>query len=41
MLGDGHSARAMARSTAAAIETPFNVRFTVNLIKGKKSTGRT
>jgi amidase len=36
MLGDGHSAQGDGEIDGAAIETPFNVRFTVNLIKGKK-----
>jgi acetamidase/formamidase len=36
MLGDGHSAQGDGEIDGAAIETPFNVKFTVNLIKGKK-----
>jgi acetamidase/formamidase len=36
MLGDGHSAQGDGEIDGAAIETPFDVRFTVNLIKGKK-----
>src|SRR5215204_963850 len=36
MLGDGHAAQGDGEIDGAAIETPFNVRFTVNLIKGKK-----
>jgi amidase len=36
MLGDGHSAQGDGEIDGAAIETSFNVRFTVNLIKGKK-----
>ena len=36
MLGDGHAAQGDGEIDGAAIETSFNVRFTVNLIKGKK-----
>jgi len=36
MLGDGHSAQGDGEIDGAAIETSFNTRFTVNLIKGKK-----
>jgi acetamidase/formamidase len=36
MLGDGHSAQGDGEIDGAAIETPFNVRFTVKVIKGKK-----
>jgi len=36
MLGDGHSAQGDGEIDGAAIETPFAVKFTVNLIKGKK-----
>ena len=36
MLGDGHSAQGDGEIDGAAIETPFKVKFTVNLIKGKK-----
>ena len=36
MLGDGHSSQGDGEIDGAAIETPFNVKFTVNLIKGKK-----
>jgi len=36
MLGDGHSAQGDGEIDGAAIETPFRVKFTVNLIKGKK-----
>jgi amidase len=36
MLGDGHSAQGDGEIDGAAIETSFNVKFTVNLIKGKK-----
>src|SRR5205814_6981835 len=36
MLGDGHSAQGDGEIDGAAIETQFTVRFTVNLIKGKK-----
>lgn len=36
MLGDGHAAQGDGEVDGAAIETSFNVRFTVNLIKGKK-----
>jgi acetamidase/formamidase len=36
MLGDGHSAQGDGEIDGAAIETPFTVKFTVNLIKGKK-----
>ena len=36
MLGDGHSAQGDGEIDGAAIETSFNVTFTVNLIKGKK-----
>ena len=35
-LGDGHAAQGDGEIDGAAIETSFNVRFTVNLIKGKK-----
>ena len=35
MLGDGHAAQGDGEIDGAAIETSFNVRFTVNLIKGK------
>jgi acetamidase/formamidase len=36
MLGDGHAAQGDGEIDGAAIETSFNVQFTVNLIKGKK-----
>jgi amidase len=36
MLGDGHAAQGDGEIDGAAIETSFNVRFTVDLIKGKK-----
>jgi acetamidase/formamidase len=36
MLGDGHAAQGDGEIDGAAIETSFNARFTVNLIKGKK-----
>ena len=36
MLGDGHAAQGDGEIDGAAIETSFNVEFTVNLIKGKK-----
>jgi acetamidase/formamidase len=36
MLGDGHSAQGDGEIDGAAIETPFTVKFTVNLIKGKQ-----
>jgi len=36
MLGDGHAAQGDGEIDGAAIETSFNVRFTVNLIKGKR-----
>lgn len=36
MLGDGHAAQGDGEIDGAAIETSFNVRFTVNLMKGKK-----
>jgi acetamidase/formamidase len=36
MLGDGHSAQGDGEIDGAAIETPFKVKFTVKLIKGKK-----
>ena len=36
MIGDGHSAQGDGEIDGAAIETSFNVRFTINLIKGKK-----
>ena len=36
MLGDGHGAQGDGEIDGAAIETSFNVRFTVNLIKGKR-----
>ncbi len=36
MLGDGHSAQGDGEIDGAAIETSFNVKFTINLIKGKK-----
>ena len=35
-LGDGHAAQGDGEIDGAAIETSFNTRFTVNLIKGKK-----
>lgn len=36
MLGDGHAAQGDGEIDGAAIETSFNTRFTVDLIKGKK-----
>jgi acetamidase/formamidase len=36
MLGDGHAAQGDGEIDGAAIETSFNVRFTVGLIKDKK-----
>src|SRR5215467_3054473 len=36
MLGDGHAAQGDGEIDGAAIETSFNVRFTVNLIKNKR-----
>jgi acetamidase/formamidase len=36
MMGDGHAAQGDGEIDGAAIETSFNVRFTVDLIKGKK-----
>ncbi len=36
MMGDGHAAQGDGEIDGAAIETSFNVQFTVNLIKGKK-----
>jgi amidase len=36
MLGDGHAAQGDGEIDGAAIETSFDVTFTVNLIKGKK-----
>jgi acetamidase/formamidase len=36
MLGDGHSAQGDGEIDGAAIETPFTVKFTVKVIKGKK-----
>jgi acetamidase/formamidase len=36
MLGDGHAAQGDGEIDGAAIETSFDVRFTVNLLKGKK-----
>jgi acetamidase/formamidase len=36
MLGDGHAAQGDGEVDGAAIETSFDVRFTVNLIKGKR-----
>jgi acetamidase/formamidase len=36
MMGDGHAAQGDGEIDGAAIETSFNIRFTVNLIKGKK-----
>ncbi len=36
MLGDGHAAQGDGEVDGAAIETSFNVKFTVNLIKGKR-----
>jgi acetamidase/formamidase len=36
MLGDGHAAQGDGEIDGAAIETSFGVRFTVDLIKGKK-----
>src|SRR6186713_1091633 len=35
MLGDGHAAQGDGEIDGAAIETSFNVTFTVDLIKGK------
>ncbi len=35
-IGDGHSAQGDGEIDGAAIETPMNVQFTVNLVKGKK-----
>jgi acetamidase/formamidase len=35
-LGDGHAAEGDGEIDGAAVETSFNARFTVNLIKGKK-----
>jgi len=37
MLGDGHAAQGDGEIDGAAIETSFNVKFTVNLLKGKKT----
>jgi amidase len=37
MLGDGHAAQGDGEIDGAAIETSFDVKFTVNLIKGKKT----
>ena len=36
MLGDGHAAQGDGEIHGAAIETSFNVKFTVNLMKGKR-----
>jgi acetamidase/formamidase len=36
MIGDGHAAQGDGEIDGAAIETSFNARFTVSLIKGKK-----
>jgi acetamidase/formamidase len=36
MLGDGHAAQGDGEVDGAAIETSFDVRFTVDLVKGKK-----
>jgi amidase len=36
MLGDGHAAQGDGEIDGAAIETSFNVKFTVKVIKGKK-----
>lgn len=36
MLGDGHAAQGDGEVDGAAVETSFDVTFTVNLIKGKK-----
>ena len=36
MLGDGHAAQGDGEIDGAAIETSFNVKFSVDLIKGKK-----
>lgn len=36
MIGDGHAAQGDGEVAGAAIETSFDVTFTVNLIKGKK-----
>jgi len=36
MLGDGHAAQGDGEIDGAAIETSFNTKFTVNLIKGKR-----
>ena len=36
MIGDGHSAQGDGEVDGAAIETSFNVKFTVNLVKGRK-----
>src|SRR5882724_11914406 len=37
MLGDGHAAQGDGEIDGAAIETSFDVKFTVNLLKGKKT----
>src|SRR5215471_258504 len=37
MVGDGHAAQGDGEIDGAAIETSFDVKFTVNLIKGKKT----
>src|SRR5690348_8589426 len=37
MLGDGHAAQGDGEIDGAAIETSFDVKFTVNLMKGKKT----
>ena len=36
MLGDGHAAQGDGEIDGAAIETSFDTKFTVNLIKGKR-----
>ena len=36
MLGDGHAAQGHGEIDGAAIETSFDVNFTVNLLKGNK-----
>ena len=40
MIGDGHAAQGDGEIMGAAIETSFDVQFTVEVIKRKRSTGR-
>ncbi len=39
-LGDGHARQGDGEVVGSAIETSLDVEFSVDLIKGKRSTGR-